>query len=96
VPVSWPVEASKVAQDGLFAMLNISRSPSASVAAGLNEYDWPAWTLAGAVPEIDGAWLAGVGVVGVLGDSDAPVSTVAGPPPHACSKSVQASVVRSS
>jgi hypothetical protein len=77
-------------------MLNINRSPSESVAAGLNEYDWPAWTLKGAVPEIDGAWLAGVGgVVGVLGDSDAPVSTVAGPPPHAWSKSVQASVVRS-
>jgi hypothetical protein len=37
VPWSWPVVALNVAQAGRFAMLNVSVSPSGSLAVGVNE-----------------------------------------------------------
>jgi hypothetical protein len=37
VPYSVPVEASKVAHAGLFAMLKVNLSPSGSLAVGLKE-----------------------------------------------------------
>ena len=62
VPTSRPsafLQAARrvlnVAQDGLFAMLNVSVSLSASVAVGRNEYGVPGITAVAGVPEIVGA-----------------------------------------
>jgi hypothetical protein len=44
VPLSWPVPASNVAQSGLFAIVKVRVSPSASEATGVKEYVWPAIT----------------------------------------------------
>ena len=63
VPLSWPVEASKVTHEGLLPIENVSACPSGSEAAGRNEYAWPAATELAGVPEIVGARLDGPGAL---------------------------------
>lgn len=50
VPLSLPVLVLKLAQDGLFAMANVSVLPSGSFAVGVNEYAVPTLTEVGGVP----------------------------------------------
>src|SRR5687768_6955855 len=57
VPDRRPVHASNVAQDGRFAMVNESVSPSASVATGLKSYACPSRAAVGGAPAIVGAEL---------------------------------------
>ncbi len=45
VPDRRPVVGEKVAHAGRFWMLNVSTSPSGSLAAGVNEYGWSAVTV---------------------------------------------------
>jgi len=59
VPVSEPVAVLKIAQDGLFATLNASALPSASLALGVNAYALPVVTAVGGVPEMTGAVFTG-------------------------------------
>src|SRR5256885_1389465 len=54
VPCSWPVAALNVAQAGRFVMLNVSVSPSGSLAVGVNEYATPVVAVVAGVPEIVG------------------------------------------
>jgi hypothetical protein len=54
VPLSRPVVVLNVAQAGLFRMLNVSVSPSLSVAVGWKEYACPTATVVAGVPEILG------------------------------------------
>jgi hypothetical protein len=49
------VDELKLAQAGLLVTENVSASPSASLAPGVNEYDLPAWTDPSGVPPIVGA-----------------------------------------
>jgi len=42
-------------------MENVRRSPSVSLAVGLNEYNWLTTALVVGEPEIVGGWLKGVG-----------------------------------
>src|SRR6185312_9998232 len=57
VPDSRPVEASKLAQPGLFAIENVSALPSGSLAVGRKEYAVPAVIDVTGVPEMVGARL---------------------------------------
>src|SRR4026207_1398591 len=57
VPLSRPLEASKVAHVGLPATAKLSTSPSGSLALGVNEYDWPATTVVAGWPLMSGASL---------------------------------------
>src|SRR5687767_10274420 len=61
VPESLPVAASNAAQAGLFAMVNVTVSLSASVAVGANAYACPVVAAIGAVPAICGAELPEAG-----------------------------------
>jgi hypothetical protein len=67
VPLKRPFDVLKVAQDGRFEMLNVSRSPLGSLAVGVNEYALPTRTDVAGDPEIVGALVEGGGgvVVGV-------------------------------
>jgi len=58
VPHKRPVRFLNTAQVGLFAIENVSASPSASVALGRNAYVWPAETDVGGVPDMTGGLLA--------------------------------------
>jgi hypothetical protein len=58
VPVNAPVVVEKAAHAGLFAMLNVSGSLSASLAVGVNAYALPCSTEVAGVPEIVGARFA--------------------------------------
>jgi hypothetical protein len=53
-PVSMPEDRLKYAHEGLLLMLKYRRLPSASLAAGLKEYQLPTTTLVGGDPEITG------------------------------------------
>lgn len=55
VPERRPVEVLNVAQVGLLEMLNVSLSPFASLAVGVNEYAVPTRAEVAGVPEIVGA-----------------------------------------
>ena len=55
VPYSVPLELSNVAQAGLFVMLKVSVSPSASYTVGLNEYGCPTVADVTGVPLMTGA-----------------------------------------
>jgi len=57
VPVSLPVDVLKVAQDGLFVMLNVRGSLLASAAVGWKEYAVPTATDFNGVPVIVGGEL---------------------------------------
>jgi hypothetical protein len=57
-PDNWPVLALNVAQVGLFVMLKLSASPSASLADGVKLYDCPAVTALAGEPLIAGALFA--------------------------------------
>src|SRR5262249_40132839 len=59
MPCNWPVVAENVAQTGLLRMVNVSVSPSASAAVGVNEYVAPTTMVVGGVPEIVGARFGG-------------------------------------
>jgi hypothetical protein len=54
VPCRRPVVVLNVAQLGLFAMLNVSVPPSASLAVGVNEYCVPTVAVVGGDPVIVG------------------------------------------
>jgi hypothetical protein len=54
VPLNRPVVVLNIAQTGLFWMLNLSGSLSASLAVGWNEYACPTATVVAGVPEILG------------------------------------------
>ena len=60
VPCKRPVLVLKVAQAGAFTIENVNGSPSASVAAGWNEYGVPCITDVSGTPEITGARFAPV------------------------------------
>ena len=62
VPDSRPVDVLNVAQEGRFAIENVSVSPSGSVAVGWKLYAAPAITEGAGVPEIVGAPFAPGGV----------------------------------
>ena len=55
MPLSVPVEALKVAQEGLLAMLKVRASPSASEALGVKLYAVPTVRLRAGIPEMAGA-----------------------------------------
>ena len=88
LPVSAPVAAVKVAQEGLFTMVNVTVSLSASEADGVKLYATPSVADFPAVPLMVGAVLAGVaGGVGVIGcvsggSVDEAVSASELSPPH--------------
>src|SRR5262245_11608587 len=63
VPDRRPVDALKVAHDGLLLIRNLSVCPSASDALGWKAYAVPAVTLAGGVPLILGAAFDGSTVI---------------------------------
>ena len=63
VPESLPVEVLKVAQDGLFWMLKVSVSPSASLPVGWKLYAWPAVTEVVGEPEMVGGRFVGAAAV---------------------------------
>src|SRR5262245_20012570 len=63
VPVSRPFDVLKVAQAGLFWMLNVSVSLFASLAVGVNVYATPARTDVSGVPLITGGVVGGGGAV---------------------------------
>jgi hypothetical protein len=65
VPYSVPLELSNVAQAGLFVMLNVSRSPSASDAVGLNEYGCRTVAVFAGVPLMTGARFVVVGLTAI-------------------------------
>lgn len=84
VPWSVPSDTSNVAQSGLFWIAKLNGSPSASWAAGRNEYGCPCVATVAGEPEICGALLDVPGFGGgplsaglELGPDD--------PPPHAAS-----------
>ena len=54
VPLNRPVAMLKVAHAGMFVIENDSVLPDGSVVVGVNEYDVPAVTLAGGVPDMVG------------------------------------------
>jgi hypothetical protein len=58
VPDNRPVLALNVAQLGLFVMLKLRASPSASLADGMKVYDCPAVTAVAGAPLMVGALLA--------------------------------------
>ena len=60
-----------VAHAGRFWMLNVSTSPSGSLAAGVNEYAWPAVTVVAGCPVIVGARFGGAVTWMENGASDA-------------------------
>src|SRR5688572_4968411 len=70
VPVKRPVLLLKVAQLGMFWMLYVSVSLSASEAVGWKVYAEPAVTLVGGVPEMTGALFAAALTVIVNGPSE--------------------------
>ena len=55
VPVSEPVAMLNVPHEGMFVMLKLRVVPEGPLAAGVNEYAWPAVTCVGGVPLIVGA-----------------------------------------
>ena len=59
VPLNRPVAESKLAQTGLPETLNVSESPSASLAVGVNTYACPAVTVPAGAPLITGAVFGG-------------------------------------
>jgi hypothetical protein len=71
VPVSAPVDVLKEAQTGMFWMLKLSASPSASDAEGVKPYAIPAVTDVDGVPDIVGAWFGGAATVMVNGGKEA-------------------------
>ncbi len=64
MPLSCPVVVLNVAHEGLLEMANVSVLPSASDAAGWNEYCAPACTVVAGVPVILGGVLVG-GAAGI-------------------------------
>jgi hypothetical protein len=50
VPDKRPVVGENVAHAGRFWILNVSTSPSGSLAVGVNEYAWPAVTVVNGCP----------------------------------------------
>jgi len=54
VPLSWPVALLNAAHAGLLAIVNVSASPFASLAEGVNEYALPACTVVAGEPLITG------------------------------------------
>jgi hypothetical protein len=84
------LDESNVAQAGLFWMAKLNGSPSASWAAGWNEYDCPSAATIAGEPEICGALLVeprigeGLFSAGLELDPD-------GPPPHAARNETAAS-----
>jgi hypothetical protein len=73
VPVRRPVEVLNVAQLGLFEMLNVSVSPSASVALGWKLYAVPAITEVAGVPLMVGARLV-VALIWIVNDGNEAVA----------------------
>src|SRR3569833_1545317 len=72
VPESWPVLVLKVAQAGLLAIAKVNLLPSASEAAGWNEYVDPAWTAVAGAPVIfGGVFVGGAGGIAVTGMENA-------------------------
>ena len=57
VPDNLPVDVLNDAHAGRLLILNVSESPSASVAVGRNEYALPASTVVAGIPDICGALL---------------------------------------
>jgi hypothetical protein len=78
VPARRPVAVSKVAQDGRFTMLNVSRSPFGSRAVGVKLYAVPTLAVVGGVPLIVGAVELPpppeAGLITMLNHSDAEVT----------------------
>ena len=66
VPESVPVEVLKLAQDGLFWIVKVSVSPSASLPVGWKLYAWPAVTEVVGEPEmVGGRFVGGAAVTAI-------------------------------
>src|SRR5690606_34254561 len=86
VPLSSPFDALNVAHAGAPEIVNVNASPSASFAAGLNEYRCPCMAVVAGAPEMVGARLDTAPLLGALSGEDAErcgAAAVPSSPPHA-------------